>query len=192
MNYKLREIIIESKETYFKSKFFGSPVFSKNFLKMYNLDNYIFVCQLNLREINPNMFTNIGYLYLFLDKSSYFKNILKPILIYSDEETEVVFDNFNNFLTDIDSSYVELVKPYVLIETEDESGIKLFSIEDTKVITKPLVYKGEYVAILSMDLSLLPKCFLKLENTYDYLMLVISKENLNNRNFSNAFFVKGY
>lgn len=192
MNYKLKEIIIENKETYFKSKFFGSPVFSKNFLKMYNLDNYIFICQLNLKEINPTIFTNIGYLYLFLDKSSYFKNILKPILIYSDEETEVVFDNFNNFLTDIDNSYIELVNPYVLIKTEDESGIKLFSIEDTKVITKPLVYKGEYVAILSMDLSLLPKCFLKLENTYDYLMLVISKENLNNRNFSNAFFVKGY
>lgn len=192
MNYKLKEIIIENKETYFKSKFFGSPVFSKNFLKMYNLDNYIFICQLNLKEINPTIFTNIGYLYLFLDKSSYFKNILKPILIYSDEETEVVFDNFNDFLTDIDNSYIELVKPYVLIETEDESGIKLFSIEDTKVITKPLVYKGEYVSILSMDLSLLPECFLKLENTYDYLMLVISKENLNNRNFSNAFFVKGY
>lgn len=192
MNYKLKEIIIENKETYFKSKFFGSPVFSKNFLKMYNLDNYIFVCQLNLKEINPTIFTNIGYLYLFLDKSSYFKNILKPILIYSDEETEVVFDNFNNFLTDIDNSYIELVNPYVLIKTEDESGIKLFSIEDTKVITKPLVYKGEYIAILSLDLSLLPKCFLRLENTYDYLMLVISKENLNNRNFSNAFFVKGY
>ena len=109
------------------SKFFGSPTVPADWLNGFD-DEVIFLCQIRLADIaaldTNNILPHEGYLYIFLDTSSY---PFKPLVRLYDGEPDTVIDDFNNISEEF-SALTEGWEMAFSSAPDDSFGIRLFGV----------------------------------------------------------------
>lgn len=164
MKFNLDNIIeYENDEDMMKSKMFGSPVFPKRFIRKRHLENYYFLMQINLEDLNDKLtLPSDGLIYIFLD----IENGYKPKVLYTQEVIAECVDY-------IDQAYSDLGQ-YNAIYLSEGTSHKVIEKEDDEVI------------LLSLDLNKLPKGYLECFNEYSHLDIRMPFEDVSICNFDNV------
>lgn len=182
--FKVKKIEKESYSTFDKSKMFGSPVFPRKFFKKHRLDNYFFLMQVNLKDLEGKQeyLPSIGYLYFFLDISSY---PYYPKVIYSNEEVIEVYDDIN----EIFSEYGDYHGYELVFDFEGDSGNYLLgNIDEDLDLDSELDTTG-YISLLQLDSLSLPEGMCQLSQPDGWYIFLIKKEDLENLNFRKVKFI---
>ncbi len=185
MNFKLKKIEIENETNYKKSKIGGSPVFPLGFFQKQNLDEDLFIAQINLSEINNQLLPKKGFLYFFLNIDMY---PYVPKVLYTDEEVREVFENINEGFED----YGE-IEGYEIVPSNDDTGL-LFCSEVHQNLALELesyieVDANELISLLEFDSLELPFNVLNLGTPDGWYLFLIKKEDLKKLDFSKVEFI---
>jgi len=109
------------------SKFFGTPTVPAAWVDEFD-DNEIFFCQIRLSDIaeldRENKLPHTGYLYIFLDISSF---PYKARVLYYDGEPDTAIDDFNDEIPGAENLCDSWLMNFAEVE-DDAQGIKLFGI----------------------------------------------------------------
>lgn len=177
----------ENEETFEKSKILGSPVFPDGFYEENNLDDLLFVMQLNLNDLNAkypnNLLPKNGFLYIFLDVDEY---PYEPYVFYTNKETKVVYDDFNDIFDDEFGDY----RGYELVfnDNDEDSNYILGDIDCDLGLDCEIDTSG-YVVLLQIDSLSLPTNVLTLGQPDGYYVFLIKESDLKNKNFNNVKFI---
>lgn len=156
MNFKLDEIKeYEEDDELIKTKLFGSPIFPKRFIKKRHLENYYFLMQINLEEIeNKLTLPNTGIIYIFLNPDN--NNELK--ILYTQEVIAECVDYIDEPYADLgayNAIYIKEGSDHSLIEQNDDE-----------------------VTLLKLDLDKMPDGYLSFLNDYHKLIIKMPYEDL--------------
>lgn len=161
--------IEENDSTIEKSKFFGSPVFPKDFLETNNLNDDFFFLQLNLKEISDyeTLLPKEGYIYIFLKIDT---NPIVPKVFYTNQEIEEEYEDINEDFNMEDS----------------KAKFLQFCIEETG--NNLLFEETEYISLITLDMEKVPTGFPNFNQTKGKIKVLIKKIDLQNLDFTNALF----
>ena len=145
-----------------RTKLFGSPVFPKRFIRKRHLENYYFLMQINISELEDKLnLPDDGFLYVFIDTITN-----RPKILYTAEVISECVD-------DIDEPF-------------DEGEYKALYIEDGNSDSYILKHDDEIVTLLAIKLKDLPNGYLPRYKEYDNLMIKVPYIDLGQCNFSYA------
>ncbi len=181
---KLNKIKEENEYTYGVSKLNGSPVFPLNFFMENELDELYFVAQINLKEINnyQEYLPKTGYLYIFLDVSSY---PYTPKVLYTNDEIKEVYDDINDYF-DCFGDY----KGYQLtFSTSEESPHYILGNIDENLEIDCEVDTNGLVVLFMLDSLELPSNVCTLGQPDGWYIFLIKEEDLKKLDFSKVIFV---
>jgi uncharacterized protein YwqG len=185
---------VESKDDYFRSKFFGSPAFPDGFIGKHNLfyENYLFLMQVDLEKsrslVECPLLPNDGSLVVFLDIS---KPIYKPIIYYipklNNKDTFEVYENINNVVDIYSSScinplYINFKKDLIDEHKTPFKGCKLFG-EPFNLAREDIPINK--ILLLQLSLSEFPDGFIE-NNNSGYLYFFIKEEKLKALDFKDV------
>lgn len=185
LRFKLRQVIEEKNEELDYSKFFGSPVFPKDFLDRFNLNEDLFICQINLEQIasyDVKYLPKEGMLYFFLEYTDSYNYNAK--VIYSNEELVECCDMINEDFYEADNWYA------AYIDFTDEEVMNF-------LIGKPSEIDDEitcmdntgYIILLTIDPLETTKDFPNLGSLDGYYYFMIKESDLIKKDFSKVIFI---
>lgn len=109
------------------SKFFGTPTVPAEWVNEFD-ENEMFFCQIRLSDIaeldRENKLPHTGYLYIFLDISSF---PYKSRVLYYDGEPDTAIDDFNADVSGAEMRTDAWLMNFAAVE-DDAEGIKLFGL----------------------------------------------------------------
>lgn len=163
------------------SKFFGNPVFPKDFVEK-NIDDYdYFLCQINLNQLNkegkyplPN-----GMLYFFLNVRYY---PYKAKVLYTDKMLEQDYSNFNDSFEDLKCKQI-----FYLNFAKNEESNFLFGNIDADEISE--IDTTDYVNLLCIDSLTVPNSFPNFGAIDGFYYFLIKQSDLLKFNFKKVLFV---
>ncbi len=163
MNIKLLgPIDYEEDEDLERTKLFGCPVFPKRFIKKRHLENYFFLLQINISELEDKLnLPDTGLLYVFIDLESN-----KPKILYTEEVIAECVDDIN--------------APF------NEGEYKALYIEKGNNDSYILKNNDEMVTVISLKMKELPDGYLPSYKEYSELRINVPYIDLGQCNFSYA------
>ena len=182
--FKLEEILNEDISTYEISKVSGSPALPTDFLEKHNLENDLFVMQINLTEISKynKLLPSSGMIYIFLDVES-FPYI--PKVIYTTEEITTVYDDINEGFED----YTKVNGYKLKVTNSLDDGHYLFGEVDVDLDIEQEFDITGYKVLLSIDSLNLPYGVLRLGSPDNWYIFLIKEDDLINKDFSKVKFI---
>lgn len=181
VHFKLVKLVKEDEKNYAVSKIGGQPVFPKDFMKKHHLEDDLFICQVNLKELHDEKLPEKGFLYFFLNTRDY---PYKPKVFFSEDEDpiEVVEDINDAFDFSDDRSGFQMVR------TDEDTGFGLDTPFDPNIDADASFDTEGKVNLLELDTISLPEGVLQLGQPDGWYMFIIKETDLAKRDFSKVEF----
>ncbi len=181
MYFKLQKMEFENEMNYEKSKIGGSPVFPIGFFTENNLEEDMFIAQVNLNEIKCEGLPQEGYLYFFLNVDKY---PYQPKVFYTKEQVREVYEDINEGFEDYGR-----IDAYEIIPTTEDYGHSLATLPNPELDIDCMVDTTDLIVLLELDSLELPTNVLNLGTPDGWYLFVIQKNDLENLDFSKVEFV---
>ncbi len=181
MFYSLNLIVDENEKTYELSKISGTPLFPYNFIENNNLEDDLFIAQINLKTIDNEYlkFISEGFIYIFLNVDVY---PYKVKCFYSKDDAIMVYEDINEGFEE----YID-VNGYEMVLNNEKKDIGICT-KINPIISEEYGYNDDYLNLLEIDT--LEFNNISISSPDSILYFIIRKEDLKKLDFKKIIFIE--